>query len=438
MTMSKRTVSHRAAGFTLPELLVGIAIFVSVMAGIVLLFNAAVRTVRQGHQSQQAFELARGTLGVLERDLTRAFTSRAHGDYYQFYGTPIGFSFVGMVEVGGLDQIARVTYVIYGSYCNDPGRGIIDPNIPRAQAAQLAALPTLDTFQMVPRQRDEDQEDVSETAVTFNLLRYIEPDAEDLDSFPVEWKSIPAGLPESGISLAGVIQTQLDQAVFELNEALFDGDGNRLRRWDDPALPDRFKQVVESTKRQLWIRMLAGGDRTFPQGIAGVPDAWGPDGPLYGLDPCDYIVAEDIRFVSTAGEFAVRAPTIMNPNDSGNFGDGRPLLTYNGQEPFFQYKRTGFREATSPLGGFVDESEQADEQFLLFWNELFATGGDVVANAGGNPLRPRIPESVRVRFNIVMPSSFPGAPDFDRVFEKTMDVVTGFTRNALPAQEVGS
>ena len=76
-----RHTRSRAAGFTLIELLVSIAIFISVMAGVTLLLIGSTRVSQQGFQNQQAFEIARGAMSLMQRDLSRAFTSRNHGEH---------------------------------------------------------------------------------------------------------------------------------------------------------------------------------------------------------------------------------------------------------------------------------------------------------------------------------------------------------------------
>jgi len=97
-------------GLSLVEMLVAMAIFIVLLAGVSLLFSGAIDAVRSGYVNQEAFERARSSMTVLERDLSSAFTAREFGDYYAFYGGPRGFSFVGVIDTGAL---ARVTYVAH-------------------------------------------------------------------------------------------------------------------------------------------------------------------------------------------------------------------------------------------------------------------------------------------------------------------------------------
>ena len=102
-------IQRNNGGFSLAEILVAMAILVVVMSGVMALYSGAVSTVRQGYQAMDAFETARSSMAVLDRDLQSAFTARELGQYYQFFGMPDGFSFVGLL---GNSQLGRVTYVL--------------------------------------------------------------------------------------------------------------------------------------------------------------------------------------------------------------------------------------------------------------------------------------------------------------------------------------
>ncbi|MFP6584876.1 MAG: prepilin-type N-terminal cleavage/methylation domain-containing protein, partial [Candidatus Hydrogenedentota bacterium] len=110
--MMPRSISRRS-GFTLIELLVSLAIFTTIMAGVTIMFNSVVRVTKQGYLNQKAFETVRGALSIIEEDLTRSFGSRATGHKHTFYGTPFGFTFIGLVPSEDSDDfnLARITYV---------------------------------------------------------------------------------------------------------------------------------------------------------------------------------------------------------------------------------------------------------------------------------------------------------------------------------------
>lgn len=403
-------------GFTLPELLVAIAIFISVMAGITLLFNGSIRTVRQGYQSAEAFEQARGALNVIERDLTQAFVSREYGDYYHFYGNPIGFTFVGLVDVGGTDAIARVTCVIYGNNRVRVGSELDDPFIDFSSP----------TFQFSTTEE--------EPVHTYSLLRYIERDREDLDSLPVNWQRDVriSGIPgfEGGMTFNAFVQMLIDDACLELGLPNADCPDP----WQNffPNIDDRLVQLVQATKRQLWIMMLAGGDEL-------VPNAWTqpwfrlhlnngvPPSPFRDFS-LDWVVAENVHAYvppdpEGTGENLHGNPVI----DEENF-PAPPTLPFDpfnvGAIPFFAY-----------------HSGQNSAQKVAYWDDVYGASlfevvgasqlGEPVPinlNLPGNPLLPRIPTMVTVNFVITMGSPYPGAPDFNRHFAKTIDVPTGYAR----------
>lgn len=100
---------RRRSGFTMVETLVAMAILITVISGVVLVYSGAVRTVRQAYRANDNFEIGRSVLAALQRDLERAFTAREFGKYFQFHGGPQAMSFVGVLEDG---QLGRVTYAI--------------------------------------------------------------------------------------------------------------------------------------------------------------------------------------------------------------------------------------------------------------------------------------------------------------------------------------
>lgn len=242
-----------AAGFTLIELLVSIAIFISIMAGISLLLIGSTRTSQQGFQNQQAFEIARGAMGLMQRDLSRAFSARNHGDLYTFYGTPIGFTFVGVTsprDSGGAN-VARITYVIHR----------------RPNAAVL-------------RDVDDVQRDI------YDLVRYVEPGAEDLDSFDVDWTT--ALVDASGDTLQDLID-------------------NEVAASPCPAADiDCQEQVINAMRRQLWIRMLSRLEFSV------LPDQWAVLDNGAPLNSLDYILAENILSVAEPGLDAFANPIIRS------------------------------------------------------------------------------------------------------------------------------
>jgi prepilin-type N-terminal cleavage/methylation domain-containing protein len=109
--MKAGNTMHRSNkhGFTLTEVLVAMAIFITVISGVVVLYSGAVSTTRAGYRAIDAIEAGRTAMAVIETDLQTAFTAAEFGEDYQFYGRPEGFTFVGLDRDGNL---TRVTYAI--------------------------------------------------------------------------------------------------------------------------------------------------------------------------------------------------------------------------------------------------------------------------------------------------------------------------------------
>ncbi|MBI2422501.1 MAG: prepilin-type N-terminal cleavage/methylation domain-containing protein [Candidatus Hydrogenedentes bacterium] len=192
------------AGFTLVEMLVAMSIFLVLISGLLVLFNGVVETVREGYQTMDTFELGRGAINVIDRDLKGAFTSREHGNAYQFYGTPDGFMFVGTLESG---EIGRVTYVLhrpnpgasrdtfqtlyYEDYAvvldtimrqaRSAVTGCFDTPAEAKAARDAAAQAAANAFSAVYPSTPDDGFPV--TMLTYDLVRYEEPGRGDLDTF---------------------------------------------------------------------------------------------------------------------------------------------------------------------------------------------------------------------------------------------------------------
>jgi|GEM_PF-3708299 len=100
----------RQGGFTALELLVAIAIFVTLMAGVVSMFTGIIRTVQGSHATMDAMENIRASMAVFESDVKRAFASLEQEDARSFYGEPTGFAYVGVDRNG---KPSRVTYTLH-------------------------------------------------------------------------------------------------------------------------------------------------------------------------------------------------------------------------------------------------------------------------------------------------------------------------------------
>ncbi len=466
-------------GFTLVELLVALTIFVTVMASVALVFNGAIRTSKQGFQNQEAYELARGTMKVLERDLSRAFTNRDHGDNFNFYGTPIGFTFVGLISAdeSSAPNMARVTYVMY--HDTFQGQAVA---VAEYEAKEGGVIPT------------------------YHLLRYIEPGADSLDSFPVPWTEF------------------IDQD--DLNIRLQDVVDQRVANSDCPDLGCEAL-VAQAAQREIWIKMLSGGYPGDPNDITAspIPSAW-TDLPYFvdrGLDPAHYVVGENIRFLSLASvdSFNVNvrycaadlpalevvlanngvtldfddihyqdgtqtcARIVSNPVEAPLFHDNLNSIfstavfsSVQGARPFFTYWDIGIIP-NLPNTTADDQHTPVPFQFWNDWRNLAADGMDndgdnngpdidhdgipddmnhdgldndndgvaddgdegidepdeMYAESAGSPLNTRLPIAVTTDFTLFFRSPYPGAPDFNERFTQRIDLPTAYRRtikNTVP------
>ncbi len=460
-------------GFTLVELLVALTIFVTVMASVTLVFNGAIRTSKQGFQNQEAYELARGTMKVLERDLSRAFTSRDHGDVFNFYGTPIGFTFVGLISAdeSSAPNMARVTYVIFH-----------DPTLANLSGA----------FDQYTYESKE-----GPPVPTYQLLRYIEPNQDTLDSFPVPWSTV---IDTDNLNIR--LEDLVDQVA--LNAGC-----------PDQACDDLVQQAA---RREIWIRMLAGGDQF-------VPSAW-DDLPYFvdrRLRPENFVVGENIRYLVTESADPITSTPYCgddqdaDPNNdledvlnnlglspvdfddyiyqSGNLTCVRlvsdmnfaPIFddtytatfsTASGARPFFTYWDIGIIP-NLPNTTADDQHTPVPFQFWNDWRNLAADGMDndgdnngpdidhdgipddmnhdgldndndgvaddgdegidepdeMYAESAGSPLDTRLPIAVTTDFTLFFRSPYPGAPDFNERFTQRIDLPTAYRRtikNTVP------
>jgi len=368
--------AHRR-GVTLVELIVALAVFSSLTVTVFAVFLGSMRAIKTGEVTMGAYEEARAALNIIERDLTTCFTSRDRGDYYTFFGTPIGMTFVGLVrsnqwDNAGEPNIARVTYVFHRN--------------------------TVATFDDVDGQ----------PVTTYSLIRYVENNRQDLDTFDVPWyDDQQLSLLEPGPNGEQRLRDFLDWAPgYFVNSARPD------------SLTPTEQQLVNAKKRELWIRMLAGGDRVLP-------DIWAywdwrarqldPSISDDGKDPLDYLVADGV---------------VSQWTDSSGAHPAAIELPYSGR-PFFQYGRF--------TGNPDDIMADKGIEFTPYWNsELNAPldsedvlGRRRVANEVGSPLTPRLPAVVAMHIPFAFKSPYPGAPDFKREFSQIVDVPTAYTRLAL-------
>ncbi|MCK5557335.1 MAG: prepilin-type N-terminal cleavage/methylation domain-containing protein, partial [Candidatus Hydrogenedentes bacterium] len=117
---------RRANGVTLVELMVALAVFSTVMAGISVVFISSMRAWRTGRESRSVFEMARAAVQFMERDITSAFGSVDRDEFRTLVGTSDWLTFVEITENpvtwrelpsgGGYDvahsDMSRITYFL--------------------------------------------------------------------------------------------------------------------------------------------------------------------------------------------------------------------------------------------------------------------------------------------------------------------------------------
>jgi prepilin-type N-terminal cleavage/methylation domain-containing protein len=483
----------RTQGFTLVELLVAMAIFVTIMGGVTVLFTGAVRTVRQGNQIIDVFGMGRGALEVMARDLGTAFTARELGQYHQFYGRPNGFTFVGKLSDG---RLGRVTYAIHPDVDSDafettmlePWQNVWERAVTKAdEIAVEQRLSDTDRVNLLQATSslfqsaypapggyfvplDESlalgtNNPVNLTAVEFSvrvqshaLLRYEEPGITDLDVFPpvydtngnrYDWPYLdpvnPAADSAAGLpfeSAEGAFYGQLLRAVTRGGRdlRLLAADLTVQVRGDQSSAPYALNpaaidDLIDAQRRDLWVRLIAG-DPSLPVRFWGDPgNPFDPVGTT--RNPLDHVIAE--RILVTAD-----------------------LFTPDGREPIFVPGTQIFLDALLVPGTFLyfDETERDTRWYNALINVDRSTGGlydaalrqaDVAAVEAfdfalvraygerrdaearlGSPLAPRIPALVSPGFWLMEARPAPGAPDFRRWFTQTIDVPSATGRDISP------
>jgi hypothetical protein len=274
-------------------MLVAVTIFTTVLAGVTLLFNSAVRVSKQGYQNQEAYSMARGVARRIEADLTGAYAALEHGLGDTFYGSPIGFTFIGKIKTGeGANDydLARVSYVIYLGP-NTPGEQKMtkeyeDTSLSDdALSEELFGLDPLTGLQKGSIRGDGRRQ-------TFSLIRFVEPNVEDLDTFDVNWDaSAFAGESYSFNDLIGNAKDVLRPGYVAGNYS-----GTYIGRaiLSGNCSPGDFncaEAVEKSAKREFWLRILAGDPSVNIDYMRDVQR----------VVPDDYVIAEDLLHIARQG-----------------------------------------------------------------------------------------------------------------------------------------
>ena len=324
-----RAAGRGARGFTLVELLMAVAIFMLLVGGIFVLFIGSLRAVRQGYMTNEAHEMARGAISAIERDIVVSFTSRERGDYFDFYGGPLGLCLTGRVRnnADGNSEIARISYVLVPMETVEPGKDhVIKANNPFYNPDNPAADPYRNP-------NGESTQDLD--YLLYAMVRYAEPGEGDLRQLMLNWMEEPLR-PGGTVTLGQYI----DEEVTRVREGRtltgrdFDGatfsrslpgiapaccpegeepDDDLREQCEDEVFTRCEEGIRTSVLCETWLRMLSGGDDILPS-------AWEdrflnrgimPGDPRWRT-PKDFVLLDHLAFSTTPvkwmNAYATKAP----------------------------------------------------------------------------------------------------------------------------------
>ena len=382
-------------------MLVAVAVMMVLMAGFTMLFTGSVRTVRTAMQQTDAYDRAGGALSAIKLDLLTAFNGRATGNSFSFYGTPIGMTFVGLVknmseyadgDLGQADlHLARITYVLYhaSNEENDALYKARDPELTNQ-------LPPIDMF-------EESLEQINApayaTAYVYPMLRYVEPNVGDLDSFPYSLGAPAAPTQPEGTTINDILDGAWENYTGQLEAAGFNGDLSAIE-----------EDFYRAKKREIWIRMLAGGDKV-------VPNAWTAPAMYMGWSagdcplPHEYVITGNIA-------------TAMPPFEiDGVFGyDTNPFAG----AWLFDYKYAG--PGDNPGTGWWNQRPSD-------WAPLGSPNCSIMLGDPGFDTSyckdTCLPEIVTANIMLMFKAPYPSAPDFQKVFPMQVNIPAGYTRQVI-------
>lgn len=137
------------------ELLVALAVFATVMAGISVVFISSLRAWRTGQENRSVFQMARAATQFMERDITSAFGSVDRDEVKTLVGAGDWLTFVGITE-------------------NPPTWRQISPDVefevPHSDMSRI-------TYRLMPDPEVADQ---------FLLIRLVQMDVDDIGPDPID------------------------------------------------------------------------------------------------------------------------------------------------------------------------------------------------------------------------------------------------------------
>ena len=456
-------VRHKQ-GFSLTELIVAMAIFTVLMAGLLALFSGVVKTVRQGYRFMDATEIGRSTLQVMQRDLEGSCVNTELRDAYMFYGRPEGFMFIG-AHGGG--QLGRVTYVItrYADADNT-----IDENRPFSTVVGLPWTAVRDAVVAQGMDQGVFESHYGTEPADFNVptdfevwielgsvVRYEERNVSDLETFNLQGLQDPSGVamrwPEinayATLDEIVTVEPNYAQAGGLYNEELYKHMLSSIRQW--PFIdayqwdlrviladqnPDRplyaltlttVQDLLRAKQREIWIRWLAN-DATL-----GLPSFWkgyGAGVPDPRPDVRDYILADRVVVRAILLEPDTTIPIYANNENYGNAS----VFNTAGYFSYMDYNK-GQRQGaltwqdSANLPGYTAYMESLFPKFAILDFDAEILKSDVVGSfheAGG----PRLPCFVIPDFWVMMEEGSGQGGDYRRRFTQAIEIPSRIARAA--------
>ncbi len=438
-------------GFTLVELLVAMAIMSLILTGLAAIFLGSMHAVRAGYRSMDAYENNRVAFQVLKHDLTAGFTSRDHGDVYNFHGEPYGMVYVGLADqsrtYGESDdpRIARVSYVV-----------------------RQIGLPEYDEIQ-VNRYDPITGDRTVEIKQVYCLLRYVEYGQESLDYFAFleEQIRLGTGSPEGSNLVAELERVRAEYRVLP---------GGNVENPTAFRPAAAVEQIENAKKRELWLRMLRGNlPIRFPDGtslnVPLLPSFFREDFSLdaNGLpvdprpDPRDYIVATNIDPITLDPADPTLRPDNLNdpivePGSlracfgitvfhygqfANNWGPNTFVVDTVPQQLMFWrhwnsednlWRQWNF-VLDPTLDPTLDPPLMIDLATVTFPAPLTTPVRDL--RGFGSPLAARMPNAINIHMPVIFPATSVTAPDVRRVLDATIDIPTAYTRPPLSRLDIG-
>ncbi len=436
-----------------------LAIFSVLMTAVAMIFLGSLRSSRTAYQQMEAFERARASLTALKEDLISCYATQQSGDTSNFYGTPIGMTFIGTAQSTSNPNdvhMARITYVVYNCWQDDAGCPDAFPS-----ALECEAEPNCCRQGTRP-------------GYPYPLLRYVEPDVASLDALPLIYnegdefnlklvsKGLDTELPDAVKSLAEA------QTYGELVYRLFYNEGGDLsKNWDSPILTQEEREHYRAKMYEMWIRMLAGGDlrlsidgsvaRDFQGKPIGIPvNYWRDLLPLLLVKQYGFSLevarsrAVPGNFVLTENVLSTLPPDLqhrlLDDEQSGACIDNRASNPFGGT-PFFDYDYNFQERPTEPQCTRLSDGGAQFKEWNPWWNDGYGHSLNCTRTKDWrNPCLttpytqdltgsvycddPRLPEVVTITFWLMFESKTYGSPDFKRLFSLQVNLPTGFKRKS--------